>query len=56
MAEIWDGDETFQRAHFAEGFNPAEHQVIVVDRQDIGKLAIEYGESEMYLAGIYIDR
>ena len=36
--------------------DPAEHQVIVVARQDIGEIAIEYGESEMYLAGIYIYR
>jgi len=53
-AVTWGWDEAFLSAHFAEGFDPAEHQVIVADLQDIGELAIENGESDINLAGIYI--
>ena len=54
VAATWGWDEAFQREYFAQDFDPAEHQVIVVDRQDIGELSIQYGESEINLSEIYI--
>ncbi len=54
VAATWGRDQAFQREYFAQRFDPADHQVIVVDRQDIGELSVQYGESEINLAGIYV--
>jgi len=54
VAATWGWDETFQRAYHAQGFDPAEYRVILVDSQEIGVLAVQYGDSEINLSELYI--
>lgn len=54
VAATWGWDEAFQRAHFADHFNPQRSQIVVVNGQDVGELALEEREGELFVAGIYI--
>ncbi len=54
MAATWGWDEAFQQRRFAQSFKPADIQVIIVDKQDIGWLAIHFSKSKIELNGIYL--
>lgn len=51
---IWGWDELAQQERFAISFNPGISQIIVVNSQDAGELALIEGEDVLYLKGIYI--
>jgi GNAT superfamily N-acetyltransferase len=49
---IWGWDEAFQAARFQERFDPACYQVVTVSGRDIGAVAIEWRDGEVFLADI----
>ena len=54
VAQIWGWDEEWQQAYFREHFDPSQERVVVLEGQDIGVLAIEEREDELFLAKISI--
>lgn len=51
---IWGWDELAQQQRFANSFNLAISQIIVVDGRDIDELIVEKREDVLYPKGIYI--
>jgi GNAT superfamily N-acetyltransferase len=49
---IWGWDEAFQATRFQERFDPAYDQVVTVSGRDVGAVAIEWRDSEVFLADI----
>ena len=54
VAQIWGWDEEWQRAYFLERFDPSQERIVVLEGQDIGVLATEEREDELFLAKISI--
>jgi ribosomal protein S18 acetylase RimI-like enzyme len=50
----WGWDEAFQRAYFADRFDPAQSQIIVVDGEDVGVLQVEERNGQPFLGLIEI--
>jgi ribosomal protein S18 acetylase RimI-like enzyme len=50
----WGWDEAEQDALFDESFDPADCEIIRVGSTDVGLLAVEERDDEIYLAGIYL--
>jgi ribosomal protein S18 acetylase RimI-like enzyme len=50
----WGWDEAEQVAFFDETFDPADCEIVRVGETDIGLLAVEENDDEIYLAGIYL--
>lgn len=53
--QTWGWDEAFQSSRFRETFDPADTRIITLDGRDIGMLAIEDEEAQVFLALIEID-
>jgi ribosomal protein S18 acetylase RimI-like enzyme len=54
VARIWGWDESFQRVRFQEHFDPSRYQVVVVSGLDVGAMAVEWRDEEVFLADIEI--
>ncbi len=54
VAQIWGWDEAFQASRFRERFDPGRYQVVVVAGRDVGAVAIEWRNDEVFLADIEI--
>jgi ribosomal protein S18 acetylase RimI-like enzyme len=54
VAAMWGWDEAWQQAYFAQKFDPAQRQIIAVEGQDVGVVAIEERDEEIYLALIEV--
>jgi ribosomal protein S18 acetylase RimI-like enzyme len=54
VEQTWSWDEKWQRAHFQERFDPAKNQIVVLDDLDIGVIAAERREDEVFLGSLYI--
>jgi ribosomal protein S18 acetylase RimI-like enzyme len=54
VEQTWSWDERWQRAHFQEKFDPARNQIVVLDNRDIGVIAAERREDEVFLTSLYI--
>lgn len=50
----WGWDEAFHRQSFTGKFEPGRWQIVVVDGRDVGGLALETRDAELFLSGIYI--
>ena len=50
----WGWDAAFHRERFTANFKPEKWQVVVVDGRDVGGLALETRDDELFLSGIYI--
>lgn len=51
--QTWGWDEEWQRAYFQKRFDPAKNQIIVLDDRDIGVIAAEKREDEVFLLAIF---
>lgn len=56
VAATWGWDESYQKSHFSQHFEPAKIQIIVVDGHDVGQLSVEKRPGEIYIGEIYILR
>jgi ribosomal protein S18 acetylase RimI-like enzyme len=54
VAQIWGWEEAWQQAYFQEHFDPSQERIVVLEGEDIGVLAIEEREDELFLAKISI--
>lgn len=54
VTQTYGWDELWQQAHFQETFDPDRQQVIVLDGRDIGVIAVERKDTELFLAKIYL--
>ncbi len=54
IKETWSWDETFQQKMFRNKFNPQELEIITFKKKDIGMVAIENGEDNIFLRSIEI--
>ena len=54
VERIWTWDERWQRDHFYAGFHPAKERIITQAGRDIGVIAIEEREDEVFLSKIYL--
>jgi ribosomal protein S18 acetylase RimI-like enzyme len=54
VEQTWSWDEKWQRAHFQERFDPAKNQIVVLNDRDIGVIAVDRREDEVFLGRIYI--
>lgn len=54
VAATWGWDEAWQKAYFAQKFDPSQRHIIVVEGDDVGVVAIEERESEIYIALIEV--
>jgi len=54
VAQVWGWDDAWQERYFADHFDPAPSQVVVVDGKDAGVIAVVWGEAEAFLANIEI--
>jgi ribosomal protein S18 acetylase RimI-like enzyme len=54
VAQIWGWEEEWQQAYFQEHFDPSQERIVVLEGQDIGVLATEEREDELFLAKISI--
>jgi ribosomal protein S18 acetylase RimI-like enzyme len=50
----WGWDDAEQEALFDESFDPADCEIIRVGSTDVGLVAVEEHDDEIYLAGIYL--
>jgi ribosomal protein S18 acetylase RimI-like enzyme len=50
----WGWDDAEQEALFDESFDPADCEIIRIGSTDVGLLAVEEHDDEIYLAGIYL--
>lgn len=50
----WGWQEEWQQDHFAQNFNPHNRQIIRIDEQDAGVIAVEQRDGERYIALIEI--
>lgn len=51
---IWGWDEDWQREHFYKIVQPAAHQIIVVDGEDVGTISIGQHDDAIYINNIEI--
>lgn len=54
VAQIWGWDDAWQERHFAAHFEPMLSRIIVMDGEDVGVVAVVWGEAEGFLANIEI--
>jgi ribosomal protein S18 acetylase RimI-like enzyme len=54
VEKIWGWDEAQQRAMFAERWDPAPRQIIVVDGREIGVVEVERRVDELYIDTLQI--
>ena len=54
VAQIWGWDEEWQRAYFQERFDPSRERIVILEGEEIGVLAIEEKEDEVFLSKVYI--
>jgi N-acetylglutamate synthase-like GNAT family acetyltransferase len=54
VAQVWGWDEADQAARFRASFEPAHYQVVVVNGRDVGAVAVEWREREVFIAGVEI--
>jgi predicted GNAT family N-acyltransferase len=52
--QLWGWDDAEQQAYLLERFDPARERVIVLDGTDIGVMAIEERETEVFVSKLYI--
>jgi ribosomal protein S18 acetylase RimI-like enzyme len=50
----WGWDEAYQRARFRDHFDPARHDIVLVDGVAVGVLRVERRESFIFLSNIGI--
>lgn len=50
----WGWDDAFQARHFRERWNPQGRQILTVDGEDVGVLALSSGDAERFLSLIEI--
>lgn len=53
--QTWGWDESLQRARYRETFDPGDTQIITLQAEDIGMLAVEEREADIFLSLIEID-
>ncbi|MCA1723831.1 MAG: GNAT family N-acetyltransferase, partial [Thermomicrobia bacterium] len=54
VAHVWGWDDAWQERFFADHFDPTHSRIIVVDGEDVGVIAVEWGAAEALLANIEI--
>jgi ribosomal protein S18 acetylase RimI-like enzyme len=54
VTQVWGWDEAFQAEMFSKWFVPEQFQIIVLDGQDVGLLAVEQRATELFLSTIEI--
>ena len=54
VAQIWGWDEEWQQAYFQERFDPRRERIVILKGEEIGVLAIEETEDEVFLSKVYI--
>lgn len=54
VEQTWGWDDEVQDRFFADHWNPADKQIIVVDGRDVGMLSLERRPDEWFLAGIML--
>ena len=54
VVQLWGWDESVQAARFQECFDPAHYQVVMVRGRDVGAVAVEWRDAEVFLADIEI--
>ena len=52
--QTWGWDEVWQQTYFRENFDPGENQIVVLNGQDIGVVAVKQTETAVFLSRIYI--
>jgi GNAT superfamily N-acetyltransferase len=52
--QTWGWNEAQQRAYFWDRFNPATEQIIVLDEQDIGVMAVSDRTDMLFVERLYI--
>ncbi len=55
VQQIWGWDQAFQEQRYRETFDPDDTQIITLDGDDIGMLALEEREADIFLVLIEID-
>ena len=55
VAQTWGWDETFQESRFRETFDPEDTRIITLDSRDIGMVATEERDADVFLALIEVD-
>ncbi len=54
VARVWGWDDAWQERFFADHFDPAPARIVVVDGEDVGVVAVEWGAAEAFLCTIEI--
>jgi ribosomal protein S18 acetylase RimI-like enzyme len=54
VAQTWGWDERWQQERFRRSFDPSSQRIVVLEGKDIGVLAIEEKEEEVFLSKLYI--
>jgi ribosomal protein S18 acetylase RimI-like enzyme len=54
VAQVWGWDEQWQRAYFQEHFDPSQEQIVILEGEEIGVLAIEEKEDAVFLSKVYL--
>jgi len=54
IEKTWGWEDKWQQEYFARKFDPRKRQIIVIDEQDAGVIALEHRVEEHYLALIEI--
>lgn len=54
IEKTWGWEDKWQQEYFARKFDPRKRQIIVIDEQDAGVIALEHRVDEHYLALIEI--
>ena len=52
--QTWGWDEAWQQTYFRGTFDPGENQIVVLNGQDIGVIAVKQTETAVFLSRIYI--
>ncbi len=54
VERIWGWDQARQDAYFREHFDPSGRQIVQIEGQDVGVIALEHRPGEVFLADIQI--
>jgi GNAT superfamily N-acetyltransferase len=54
VGQTWGWDETVEAARFQKRFDPADYQLVEVGGRDVGAVAVEWRDMEVFLADIEI--
>jgi ribosomal protein S18 acetylase RimI-like enzyme len=52
--QTWGWNEQWQRDHFQQKFDPSRSQIILLEREAIGVIAVDEREKEIFLSNIQI--